>query len=258
MDSTITISHRGEERIRNGHFWIYRGDVVSGDAAPGDVVRVLTQRGRFLARAFYSDRSQIALRVVTQDEVPIDRAFWTARFSQAIEFRERLKISASAYRILHGDGDLVPSFIADRYGDYLVVQSLSQGTDRLQAIFVEILTELLEPKGVLARNDPRVRLLEGLDQRVDVLSGEIPDRVSVTEGTIAYDVNLRGGQKTGAFLDQRENRVAAAQYVEGRVLDCFSYAGGFALQLASEASEVIALDISDDATAMRPHRRWAR
>jgi 23S rRNA (cytosine1962-C5)-methyltransferase len=250
MDSTITISPRGEERIQNGHFWIYRTDVAAGSASAGEVVRIVGQRGRFLAKALYSDRSQITLRVLTQRDVPIDRAFWRARLEQAIRFRDQMKIDATAYRVVHGEGDLIPSFVVDRYGEYLVLQSLSQGTDRLQPQFVEILSELLQPAGVLARNDPRVRLLEGLEQRVEVLHGEVPDTVAIREGKVEYDVDLRNGQKTGAFLDQRENRAAAAQYVHGRVLDCFSYTGGFALQLAPHASQITALDISEDATRM--------
>ncbi len=250
MDSTVTISQRGEERIRNGHLWIYRSDVTAGSASAGGVVRIVGQRGRFLAKALYSDRSQITLRVLTPRDVPIDGAFWRGRLEQAIRFRDQLKIDATAYRVVHGEGDLIPSFVVDRYGDYLVIQSLSQGTDRLQPQFAEILRERLQPAGILARNDPRVRLLEGLEQRVEVLHGEIPDTVVVREGQVEYDVDLRNGQKTGAFLDQRENRIAAAQYVHGRVLDCFSYAGGFALQLASRASELTALDISEDATTM--------
>ena len=250
MDSTITISQRGEERIRNGHFWIYRSDVAGGEARPGAVVRVVGQRGRFLARALYSDRSQITLRILTQHDVPVDRNFWRARLEQAIRFRDQLDIDATAYRAVHGEGDLMPSFVVDRYGDYLVVQALSQGTDRLLPQLVDILNELVHPAGILARNDPRVRLLEGLEQSVDLLHGEVPETVPVREGAIEYDVDLRKGQKTGAFLDQRENRQAAAQYAHGRVLDCFSYTGGFALQLASRASELTALDISEDATAM--------
>jgi 23S rRNA (cytosine1962-C5)-methyltransferase len=250
MDSTITISPRGEERIRNGHFWIYRTDVTAGSASPGDVVRVVGQRGRFLAKALFSDRSQITLRLLTQRDVAIDRSFWRGRLEKAVRFREQMAVDATAYRVVHGEGDLIPSFVVDRYGDYLVLQSLSQGIDVRQAELVDILRELLQPAGILARNDPRVRLLEGLEQRVEVVHGDVPDRVTVTEGRIEYDVDLRKGQKTGAFLDQRENRVAAAQYVHGRVLDCFSYAGGFALQLASRATELTALDISEDAVAM--------
>ena len=250
MESTVTVSQRGEERIRNGHFWVYRADVAGGRADAGAVVRVVGAAGRFVARAFYSDRSQITLRILTQHDVPVDRQFWRSRLEQAISFRDRLSIDASAYRIVHGEGDLIPSLIVDRYGDYLVVQALSQGTDRLLPEVTSLLADLGGPKGILARNDPRVRLLEGLEQRVDVLHGEIPDTVTVREGRVEYDVDLQRGQKTGAFLDQRENRQAAAQYVSGRTLDCFSYAGGFALQLAPHADEVTALDISEDATAM--------
>jgi 23S rRNA (cytosine1962-C5)-methyltransferase len=161
-----------------------------------------------------------------------------------------LQIDANAYRLVHGEGDLIPSLVVDRYGDYLVTQALSQGTDRLLPDLITLLVELTGAKGILARNDPRVRLLEGLEQHVAVLHGSIPDAVTVREGRVDYDVDLQRGQKTGAFLDQRENRQAAAQYVSGRTLDCFSYAGGFALQLAPHADEVTALDISEDATAL--------
>ena len=250
MESTITVTPRGEERIRNGHFWVYRGDIHGGQADPGAVVRVVAQGGRFLGRAFYSDRSQITLRILTQHDVAVDRRFWRQRIEQAMAFRGRLAIDASAYRLVHGEGDLIPSLIVDRYGDYLVVQALSQGTDRLLPEVTGILAEIAGPAGILTRNDPRVRLLEGLEQSVEVLHGEIPESVTVREGKIEYDVDLRHGQKTGAFLDQRENRLAAAQYVRGRALDCFSYAGGFALQLASQVDEMTALDISEDAVAM--------
>ena len=151
---------------------------------------------------------------------------------------------------MHGEGDLIPSLIIDRYGDYIAFQALSQGTDRLLPDMTELLVEMAHPKGIIARNDPRVRLLEGLEQTVTVLHGDIPDKVAVREGKVEYDVDLRHGQKTGAFLDQRENRIAAAQYASGRTLDCFSYAGGFALQLAPHVDELTALDISEDATAL--------
>jgi 23S rRNA (cytosine1962-C5)-methyltransferase len=249
MEATVTVSPRGEERIRNGHLWIYRTDIANSNAAAGDVVRVVAQGGRFLARALFSDQSQITLRVVTQRDVPVDKEFWRARLNQALSFRASLGIDATAYRLVHGEGDLIPSFVVDRYGDYLVVQALSQGTDRLLPDFTSLLVEISHPLGVLARNDPRVRLLEGLEQKVDLVYGVVPETIAVREGKIAYDVDPYHGQKTGAFLDQRENRQAAAQYVSGRVLDCFSYAGGFALQLAPRASELTALDISEDATA---------
>ena len=250
MESTITLTSRGEERIQNGHFWVYRGDVADGRAEPGAVVRVNGPNGRFLARAFYSDRSQITLRVLTRHDVAVDRGFWRARLERAISFRDRLDIEASAYRLVHGEGDLIPSLIVDRYGEYISLQALSQGTDRLLPEVTNLLLEIAAPKGIIARNDPRVRLLEGLEQNVAVLHGEIPEKVAVREGKVEYDVDLRHGQKTGAFLDQRENRIAATQYVSGRTLDCFSYAGGFALQLAPHVDELTALDISEDATAL--------
>ena len=250
MESTITVTPRGEDRIRNGHFWIYKADVANGSADPGAVVRVANRTGRFLARAFYSDRSQITLRILTRDDEPVDRRFWRARLEQAISFRSKLGIDATAFRLVHGEGDLIPSLIVDRYGDYVSLQALSQGTDRLVPDLTGLLVELVSPRGVIARNDPRVRLLEGLDQSVSVLHGDIPDTVPVREGKVEFDVDLRHGQKTGAFLDQRENRIAAAAYVSGRTLDCFSYAGGFALQLAPHVTALTALDISEDATAL--------
>jgi 23S rRNA (cytosine1962-C5)-methyltransferase len=250
MENTITVSSRGEERIHNGHFWVYRGDIGDGRAEAGAVVRVAAPNGRFLARAFYSDRSQITLRILTRHDVPVDAAFWRSRLEQAVSFRDSLGIDASAYRLVHGEGDLIPSLIVDKYGDYVAIQALSQGTDRLMPEITRLLVDMIGPKGIIARNDPRVRLLEGLEQNVSVLHGDVPDTIPVREGTVEYDVDVRHGQKTGAFLDQRENRTAAAQYVSGRTLDCFSYAGGFALQLAPRVRELTALDISEDATAL--------
>src|SRR5262249_13459076 len=149
-----------------------------------------------------------------------------------------LGIDATAYRLVHGEADRLPSLIVDRYGDYLVVQTLSQGIDRLLTDITGLLVELVGPKGILARNDPRVRLLEGLDQRVEVVYGEVPETIEVREGPVTYAVDPRHGQKTGLFLDQRENRVAAAHYARGRLLDAFSYHGGFALALAPRCTEV--------------------
>jgi 23S rRNA (cytosine1962-C5)-methyltransferase len=172
-----------------------------------------------------------------------------ARLERALAFRATLRLDDTAYRLVHGEADLLPSLVVDRYADYLVVQTLSQGMDRLVPLIVEALTDLLHPAGILARNDPKVRVLEGLAQRVDVLAGEIPDTVTVREGPVEYAVDLRHGQKTGLFLDQRENREAAARYARGRLLDCFSYHGGFALRLAPQCESAEAVDISADAVA---------
>ena len=246
---TVTITPKGEDRVRNGHPWIYRSDVAKTQAEAGATVRVVGQRGRAIGDALYSDRSEITLRMLTRGAEAADSAMWRARIEQAIRFRETLGIDATAYRLVHGEGDRLPSLVVDRYGDYLVLQALSQGMDRLLPDITRLLVDIVKPAGILARNDPRVRLLEGLEQRVEVLHGSVPELIEVREGHVVYQVDPHRGQKTGLFLDQRENRVAAALYARGRVLDAFSYNGGFALALAPKCDEVIAIDISDDAVA---------
>jgi 23S rRNA (cytosine1962-C5)-methyltransferase len=247
--AAVHVSPRGEERLRRGHPWIYRADVAPGDAHPGDTVVVLGPRNRRLGEGLYSDRSQIALRMLTRGDDVADEALWRARLAAAVGFRERLEIDATAFRLVHGEADLLPSLVVDRYADWLVVQTLSQGTDRRLPDITRWLVDLLAPKGILARNDPRVRQLEGLEQSVAVVHGDVPDTIEIVEHGVRYEVDPRHGQKTGLFLDQRENRQAAARYARGRVLDAFSYNGGFALALAPHADEVLALDISGDAVA---------
>ncbi len=243
------VSHRGEDRIRSGHPWIYRSDVVSATAEAGDLVTVLGPRERRLGQALWSDRSQIALRMMTVDEAPVGDGVWRDRLVEAIAFRDSLAIDATACRLVHGESDRLPSLVVDRYGEYLVVQTLSQGTDRRLREIVAALVDLLAPRGVIARNDPKVRALEGLAQTVEVVHGEVPPLVEVREGPLSWEVDLRHGQKTGLFLDQRENREAALAYAAGRALDCFSYNGGFALRLAPKVATVHAIDASADAVA---------
>jgi 23S rRNA (cytosine1962-C5)-methyltransferase len=249
---TVVVSARGEERLLSGHPWIYRTDVGDVHAEAGDRVVVRNARGRVLGHALFSDRSQIAIRMLawgSLDGDPADDALIRRRIEAAIAFRQSIAIDATAYRLIHGEADLLPSLVVDRYGEYLVVQALSQGMDRLMPVVVAALGDLVQPRGILARNDPRARLLEGLEQEVRVVSGDVPERVVVSETGVEYDVDLRRGQKTGLFLDQRENRAAAAQYAHGRLLDCFSYNGGFALVLGRHCSETLAFDISEDAVA---------
>lgn len=245
---TVSINSKGEARIRAGHPWVYRSDVTGADAAGGEIVRVESRR-RTLGFALYSDRSEIALRMLTRDADPPGDSLWKERLSGAIRYRESLRIDATAFRLVHGEADRLPSLIVDRYADYLVVQALSQGIDRHMAAIAQALVELVDPAGILARNDPRVRLLEGLDQRVDVLHGTVPATIDVREGAVEYAVDPWRGQKTGLFLDQRENREAAQRYARGRVLDAFSYNGGFALAVAPRSERVLAVDISEDAVA---------
>jgi 23S rRNA (cytosine1962-C5)-methyltransferase len=247
--STAVITRKGEDRARAGHPWIYRSDVAEVQAAPGDLVRVTGTRGRVIGYALFSDQSEITLRLVSRGPEPPRADFVRDRLEAALRFRESLQLDATAYRLVHGEADRLPSLIVDRYGDYLVLQALSQGIDRRLPEIVAALTELARPRGILARNDPRVRQLEGLEQTVEALAGDVPERIEIREGAVSYDVDPWRGQKTGLFLDQRENREAAQRYARGRLLDAFSYNGGFALALAPKCDSVLAVDISEDAVA---------
>jgi 23S rRNA (cytosine1962-C5)-methyltransferase len=247
VEGAVVVGRRGEARIARGHPWVFRSD-VAGDrgASPGAVVRVESSRGRPLGFAFFSSRSEIRLRMIARGETLPDD-WLRERLSRALAWRETVAAGAEACRVVHGEGDGLPSLVVDRYGDYLVVQTLSQGTERAKEEIVSRLAELLRPRGVLERNDPKVRALEGLEPVVSVLHGEVPEAVEVGEGDIRLRVDLYKGQKTGLFLDQRENHLAARCYARGRVLDAFAYDGGFALQVAGVASEVLAVDLSEEA-----------
>jgi 23S rRNA (cytosine1962-C5)-methyltransferase len=243
------INRKGEQRLLAGHPWIYRSDVAEVDAEAGQTVTVFSSRQQVLGQALFSDQSQITLRMLTRGEAVADEALWQRRLDAAITFRERLRIDGTAYRLVNGEADLMPSLVVDRYGDYLVVQALSQGVDRLLPMITGLLAARLQPAGILARNDPKVRALEGLPQEVRLLQGAVPEAILVREGPVEYDVNAWTGQKTGLFLDQRENREAALRYARGRCLDGCSYNGGFALRLAPACEDVLAIDISEDAVA---------
>ena len=252
-EGSVVISTKGVERLRSGHPWVYRSDVRSAQAEAGAIVRVMDERGRFHGRAFYSDKSQIAVRLLTRENVPVDRAFFAERLRRAAAYRETVVENTDAYRVVHGEADLLPSIVIERYGDYLVLQTLSQASERQKDLIVEILVEQFSPKGILERNDPKVRLLEGLPQSVSVLHGEVPAEILAKENGITFVYDLAKGQKTGSFLDQRENHWAARRYASGEVLDCFSYQGGFALTIADECEHVEAVDMG--AAALQVARR---
>jgi 23S rRNA (cytosine1962-C5)-methyltransferase len=248
-EPAVVVSAKGEARVLRGHPWVFRSDVARAEsAAPGAVVRVVGPRGRPLGFALHSSRSEIRLRMFARGEsLPPD--FLRARLTEALRWRETIAADAEACRLVHGEGDGLPSLVVDRYGNHLVIQTLSQGTEALKDQVVEALVDLLHPRGILERNDPRVRELEGLERRVSLLHGEVPDALPVEIGGVRFQADLWKGQKTGLFLDQRENQIMARAYARGRVLDAFTYNGGFALQVAAQATEVLAVDVSADSVA---------
>lgn len=251
MEPTVTVTRRGVERLSGGHPWIYRSDVEKEPAAAAaDVVALKDARGRFLGKAFWSARSKIALRIVTRDDVPVDEEFFADRLRSATALRARVFPGESTYRVVHGEADLLPGLVADRYGDVVVLQTLVPATDRRKALIADALASLLGARSVVERNDVRVRELEGLAQVKGVVRGEDPGPVDYREGHARMKLDVLAGQKTGAFLDQRENRLRAGEYALGRCLDCFSYAGGFALQLAQRATEVVAVEMQAGAAAL--------
>lgn len=246
---TACITKKGVERWKNGHPWIYAADVesVGDDVEAGDVVRVEDSRGWFLGQALYSKSSKISLRWLAWDDAPIDEALWLARLQAADALRRREYPDETSYRVVHGEADLLPGLVVDRFGDYLSVQFLHAGTERKKQLFVDLLEKHFKPKAIVNRSDAHVRVLEGLPTEKGVLTGTLPPTVTYREGHVVLEVDLLHGQKTGAFLDQRDNHVRAADYGTGEALDCFSYTGGFALQLALKATHVTAVEISESA-----------
>ena len=248
---TAVLTNRGAARARSGHPWIYRSDVADAAGDAGAVVRLVDRAGRFLGHAFCNPKSEITLRIVTREDEEINEPWFRNRIERARTYRESLHIDASAYRLLHSEADGIPGLVADRYEDYLVLQVGSAAVEQRLGSLVTTLEDLFSPAGILLRGDSVARKREGLTNKVEVLSGEVPGSVVVHEGPIRYRAELRGGQKTGGFLDQRENHLAAARYVErcseARVLDVFSYAGGFALHAARVAETVEAVDASEPA-----------
>ncbi len=241
------VSNRGAARARAGHPWIYSSDIVDSKGEPGDIVRVLDPRGKFLGRAFFNPGSKISLRIATRGDEPMDEAWFRARIENAVAYRDSLKIDADSYRLLHSEADGLPGLVVDRYGDHLVLQVGSAGVERRLEWVVAALEGLLAPKGILLRGDSPARKREGLDTGVRVLSGDVPETVVVREGPVRYRAQLWRGQKTGGFLDQRENHLAAGRYAHGRTLDVFSYSGGFALHAARRAASVEVVDASEPA-----------
>jgi len=245
---TISVTKRGADRIRRGHLWIYRSDIVKApEAAGGSVVLVSDQTRNFVGQAFFSNSSQIALRFLTQTKEPIDREWWRNRIREAAERRKGISSDTNAYRLVYSEGDLLPSLIIDRYDDVLVLQTLSQGTEAIKPLLVELLVEEFAPRAIIERNDVRVRQHEGLELITGTLHGQTPDEFEILQDGVRFIVSPLSGQKTGSFLDQRENQIATRAVAHGSALDCFTFAGGFALQLARVCDSVVGIDISAEA-----------
>ena len=244
--NTVRVNKKGADRVRNGHLWIYKSDIVAAEADGGSIVKVSDERGNSVGQALFSDSSQIALRFLTQTNEIIDRDWWRKRILSAAN-RRALPEDTNAYRLVYSEGDLLSSLIVDRYDDVLVLQTLSQGTEAVKALLVEILVEEFHPRAIIERNDARVRQLEGLPLVAGTIYGEAPTEIEIVQHGLKFAVMPGGGQKTGSFLDQRENRIAAQKLAHGRGLDCFTFNGAFALHLASKCESVIGIDISAEA-----------
>jgi 23S rRNA (cytosine1962-C5)-methyltransferase len=248
----VRVNRKAAGRAASGHPWIFASDIEDRDGAqPGEAVKVADSRGRALGTAHYSSTSQIALRLLSQQVEEIGRDFYLARL-RAAECHRRTVVhhDSDAYRVVHGEGDLLPALVVDRYGDYLVMQTLDQGMDAAKSEIASCLTEIFQPRGIVARNDVAVRAKEQLPLETTVMAGEVPGAVAVRINGLTMHADLLHGQKTGIFLDQRENYRAAAHYARGgKALDCFTSTGGFALQLVAKCQSVEAVDSSGTALA---------
>jgi 23S rRNA (cytosine1962-C5)-methyltransferase len=258
--ATVVISSRGAKRMRKGHLWVYRSDVrESRDAEAGSIVTALDEAGNLVGQAFYSDASEITLRFLSTGRETIDRDWWRTRLRAGAERRSAIAQETNAYRLIYSEGDLLPSLIVDVYDGHYVLQALSQGSDRLQGELVELLVEEFQPRSIMERNDARVREIEGLQLRKGLIwsapaesrqvgNGAL-DEIEINQHGVRFIVSPLASQKTGAFLDQRENYLAAKQVAHGRALDCFTFNGGFALHLAQKCESVLGIDIAAEAIA---------
>src|SRR6266550_1999120 len=250
MRDTAKVTAKGASRWQSGHPWIYRSDVMTAPDVAAGVVAVLDNRNRFLGQALWSPKSEISLRLLDANpDAVIDGEWWHEQIAQAFARRVGLETITNAYRVVHGEADRCPSLICDKYDRWAVVQLMSAGLEAFRAEIVAAIVEVLRVEGVLARNDVPLRVKEGLPRETVVLHGEVPEQIEVDEYTVRYLAAPWTGQKTGAFLDQRENRHLAGEHARGRALDTFSYHGSFALHLAQKSDRVIAIDSSEQALA---------
>lgn len=239
----VRVSRKGAARLASGHPWIFSGDLAGFPAAePGAAVKLVDPSGRPLGTAHFSSASQISLRLLSEHVEEIGRSFYLRRIAAAAEYRKRVVENTDAWRVVYGEADLLPALVVDRYGDCLVMQALDQGMDAATEVIVDCLRELFAPRAVVLRNDAAVRARENLPLETRVAFGEAPGEVAVRMNGLTLYADLMRGQKTGIYLDQRENYLAAARYAHGRALDCFTSTGGFALHMAGRCEAVEAVD----------------
>lgn len=243
--SEVIVSNKCSKRIRNGHLWGYKSEIKKIKASGGQIVSVYDEADNFVGKAFYSDSSEIALRFLTRKDEEIDEEFWFRRINQAINLRRSLVKETNAFRLINAEGDLIPSLIVDYYNDVLIIQTLSQGTEKLKNLFVKILKDELNPRSVIEKNNVNVRLLEKLEPKEGLIHGENVEETLINQNGFEFLVSFSKGQKTGMFLDQRENYLVARKFAKGKALDCFCFTGGFAINIASCCEKVIAVDISE-------------
>jgi 23S rRNA (cytosine1962-C5)-methyltransferase len=248
MSESATVSQRGAQRWTRGHPWIFKSDVRKRPSAPAGAVRVRDDRGRWIGVALWSPSSEISLRLLdVEPDATIDEKWWHDRLAQSVARRTEPRLASNAYRLVHAEGDALPALVCDRYDRWIVVQVLSAGLETFREQIVGALLQITAAEGILARNDVPLRTREGLVRETVLLHGDVPREIIVQEHGVRYAAAPWTGQKTGAFLDQRENRVLLGGLARGRALDCFSYHGSFALHLARQADHVVAIDSSAEA-----------
>ena len=239
-----------ESRVRSGHPWVFASDVVNviGDFEPGDVVDVYSSKDTFLGKAFYNPNSQITLRMLTYRDEPVNADFFRRRIQTAWEYRQALCDPMSC-RLIYSESDFMPGLILDKFSDVLVMQSMSLGIEKWKDCITDLLVQIIKPRGIYERSDVPVRRLEGMQQTTGLLYGEVPERVLMKENGISFSVDVINGQKTGYFLDQKENRLEVMKLSrDAKVLDCFCHNGSFALHAAKGgARSVLGVDISEEA-----------
>jgi 23S rRNA (cytosine1962-C5)-methyltransferase len=242
----VSVNRKGADRVRSGHLWIFASDVMEDQPVPGpgSVVKVVDPGRKALGVAHYSSSSQIRLRMLSSRVEVVDKEFYRRRLQAALSLRERIVADSTAYRLVFAEADLLPGLIIDRYGAFFSIQTLNQGMDRDRETILQCLEEMCAPAAIVARNDAAVRTRENLPLESAVVRGELPETVVVQMNGLQFEADLLHGQKTGIYLDQRENYLAAARFAHGRALDCFSSSGGFALHMARRCESVEAVDSS--------------